>query len=154
VSLIAAIRPDDWNYVLLLHVGGAMILVGGMLTAASALALARGDAALLRLGYWSLLLVCLPAYVLMRIGAEWLYSKEGYTDLPEDESHPLWINIGFIVADAGLLALVIALVLGGVGVSRLRSGKGTRLLKATMVISILLLASLVVAVWAMAGKPT
>ena len=54
-----------------------MILVGGMLTAASALAFARGDVAVLRLGYWSLLLVCLPAYVLMRIGAEWLYSKEG-----------------------------------------------------------------------------
>ena len=43
MSVIAAIRPDDWNYVLLLHIGGAMILVGGMLTAASALALARGD---------------------------------------------------------------------------------------------------------------
>ena len=25
MSLIAAIRPDDWNYVLLLHIGGAMI---------------------------------------------------------------------------------------------------------------------------------
>ena len=152
MSVIAAIRPDDWNYVLLLHIGGAMILVGGMLTAASAMALARGDVAVLRVGYWSLLFVCLPAYVLMRIGAEWLYSKEGWDDLP-DESHPLWINIGFIVADAGLLALVIALVLGGVGVRRLRSGKGTGLLKVTMVISILLLASLVVAVWAMSGKP-
>ena len=153
MSLIAVIRPDDWNYVLMLHIGGAMILVGGMLTTASALAFARGDVAVLRIGYWSLLLVCLPAYVLMRIGAEWLYSKEGYVDLPEDESHPLWINIGFIVGDAGLLALVIALVLGGIGVRRLRSGKGTGLLKATMVISILLLASFVVTVWAMSGKP-
>lgn len=153
MSVIAAIRPDDWNYVLLLHIGGAMILVGGMLTAASALALARGDVGVLRVGYWSLLLVCLPAYVLMRIGAEWLYTKEGYDDLPEDDSHPLWINIGFIVADAGLLALVIALVLGGIGVRRLRSGRGTGLLKATMVVSIVLLASFVVAVWAMSGKP-
>ena len=77
MSLIAAIRPDDWNYVLLLHIGGAMILVGGMLTAASALALARGNVAVLRVGYWSLLIACLPAYVLMRIGAEWLYTEGG-----------------------------------------------------------------------------
>ena len=130
-----------------------MILVGGMLTAASAMAFARGDVAVLRVGYWSLLLVCLPAYVLMRIGAEWLFSKEGYDDLPDDRVTPSGSTSASFVADAGLLALVIALILGGIGVRRLRSGKGTGLLKATMVISILLLASFVVAVWAMSGKP-
>ena len=54
-----------------------MILVGGLLTGASTLAFARGDARLLRLGYWTLLAVALPGYVVMRIGAEWLYLKEG-----------------------------------------------------------------------------
>jgi hypothetical protein len=153
MTWLAAVRPDDWNYVLLLHIGGAMILVGGMLTAAAALVFARGEVALLRLGYWSLLLVCLPGYILMRIGAEWLYSKEGYGDLPEDASHPLWINIGYVTADAGLLLLVIALVIGGIGVRRLGGGRGERLLKATMVLSLILLAAFVVTIWAMAAKP-
>jgi len=38
-------------------------------------------------------------------------------------------------------------------VRRLEAGGGSGLLKATMVISLILLAAYVVAVWAMAGKP-
>ena len=128
-----------------------MILVGGLLTGASALAFARGDARFLRLGYWTLLAVALPGYIVMRIGAQWIYSKEAVDDLPERGS--AWIGIGFIVADAGALLTLIALILGGIGVRRLRDGKGTGLLKATMVISRIVLAAAVVAVWAMAGKP-
>ena len=74
-SVIAAVRPDSWNFPLLVHVLGAMILVGGRLTGASALAFARGDARFLRLGYWALLLVALPGYIVMRIGAQWIYSE-------------------------------------------------------------------------------
>ena len=33
MSVLAAIRPDDWNFPLLLHVLGAMLLVGGLLAA-------------------------------------------------------------------------------------------------------------------------
>ena len=150
MSVLAAIRPDSWNFPLFLHVLGAMILVGGTLTAASALAFARGDARTLRLGYWSLLAVALPGYVVMRIGAQWIYSKEGLDDAPIDFT---WATIGFIVADAGALLLLIALIVGGVGVRRLASGRGTGLLKATMVISLVLLAAYVVAVWAMSAKP-
>jgi len=148
---VEIVRPNDWNWVLLLHVAGAMILVGGTLAAASALVFARGDAGTLRLGYWSLLAVGLPGYVLMRIGAEWLASKEGYT--AKDAPEPTWIGIGWGIADAGLPLLVIALIVGGIGVYRLRNGKGTRLLKVTMVISVVLLAAYVIAIWAMAGKP-
>jgi len=151
MSELAAIRPDSWNYVLLLHVGGAMILVGATLTSASALALARGDTRMLRFGYWSLLAVGLPSYILMRIGAEWTASKEGYSG--EGAPEPSWIGIGYVVADAGLLLLLIALIAGGFGVWRLRADKGTGLLKATMVISIVLLVAYVVAVWAMSAKP-
>jgi hypothetical protein len=149
-SVLASVRPDSWNFPLFVHVLGAMILVGGTLTAASALAFARRDARMLRLGYWSLLAVALPGYVLMRIGAQWIYSKEGYEDAGIDTT---WATIGFIVADAGALLLLIALILGGIGVRRLRSGKGTALLTATMAISILLLAAYVVAIWAMSAKP-
>ena len=152
MSVIASIRPDSWNFPLFLHVLGATILVGGVLTGGSMLAFAKGDAKLLRLGYWSLLAVSLPGYVLMRIGAQWIASKEGLDDLPDDQV-PDWLGIGYLVADAGAAVLLIALVVGGIGVYRLREGKGAGLLKVTMVLSFVLLAAYVVAVWAMAGKP-
>jgi hypothetical protein len=145
-------RPDEWNFPLLVHVFGAMVLVGGLLTGASALAHARGDVRILRLGYWSLLAVSLPGWVIMRIGAQWINSKEGWDDLPE-EAEPGWLGMGYVVADAGGLVMLISLIVGGVGMYRLREGKGTGLLRTTLVLSLLLLAANVIAVWAMAGKP-
>jgi ABC-type maltose transport system permease subunit len=152
-SILAAARPDSVNFPLFVHVLGAMVLVGGLVTATSALAFAKGDTARLRLGYWTLLAVALPGYVIMRIGAQWIYSKEGWDDLPAGVDDPTWIGIGFIVADAGALLVLIALILGGIGVRRLRNGGGAGLLKAAMVIAWVVLAAAVVAVWAMAGKP-
>jgi hypothetical protein len=151
MSAVASIRPDSWNFPLFLHVLGAMILVGAVLTGASSLAFARSDTRMLRLGYWSLLAVGLPGYVLMRIGAEWTASREGFNE--EGVSAPTWLDTGYFIADLGLLIFVIALIVGGVGVYRLRAGKGAGLLKGTMVLSLLLLAAFVVAIWAMAGKP-
>jgi hypothetical protein len=141
MSILAALRPD------------AMILVGGLVTGASALAFARGEARSLRLGYWSLLAVSLPGWILMRVGAEWIYSEEGWDDLPEGTDDPGWLSTGAIIGDLGGPILLIALILGGVGVYRLRRGKGAGLLKATLVLSLVLLAAYVVAVWAMTGKP-
>jgi len=152
-SVLAAIRPDSWNFPLFLHVLGAMILVGGLLTGASALLYARGEARFLRLGYWTLLAVALPGFILMRIGAGWIYSKEGWDDLPDEVSEPAWLGIGLVTADAGGLLFLLSLIVGGIGVYRLRENKGAGLLKATMVISLVLLAAYVVAVWAMSGKP-
>jgi ABC-type maltose transport system permease subunit len=149
-SVLAVSRPTEWNFPLFLHVLGAMILVGGLLAGASILLYARGDTRSLRLGYWTLLLVAFPGYIVMRIGAQWIYSKEGWEDLGDD---PTWIGIGFIVADIGALLVLIALILGGIGVRRLRSGGGTGLLKAAMVIAWVVLAAALVAVWAMSGKP-
>jgi hypothetical protein len=88
----------------------------------------------------------------MRIGAGWISSKEGWDDLP-DEFEPRWLSIGGFVADVGGLILIVSLIVGGVGVYRLREEKGSGLLRAAMVLSLVLLAAYVVAVWAMAGKP-
>jgi hypothetical protein len=150
MSTLAAIRPDDWNFPLFLHVAGAMLLVGATLAGASTLAFARGDPRLLRLGYWTLLAVGLPSYVLMWAAAHWIYSKEGLDDSPIDSA---WTTIGFVVAEGGAVLFVVSLIVGGIGVRRLGSGKGDGLLKATMVISLVLLAAFVVAVWAMSAKP-
>jgi hypothetical protein len=153
VSVLAVTRPVEWNFPLFVHVFGAMILVGGLLTSASVLAYARGDGRSLRLGYWTLLAVALPGWIVMRIGAQWIFTKEGWDDLPEGVDDPTWLGIGYLIADLGGLILLVSLIVGGVGMYRLRAGKGSGLLKATMILSLVLLAAYVVAVWAMAGKP-
>jgi hypothetical protein len=146
----AAIRPESWNIPLFIHVFGAMILVGGMLAGASGLAFARGSTRLLRLGYYSLLAVSFPGWIVMFLGAEWIYRREGLDHEPIDSA---WVLTGFLVAEVGGVLLLVTLILGGIGARRLRRGDGAGLLKATMILSLILLAANVVAVWAMAGKP-
>jgi hypothetical protein len=146
-------RPGDVDFPLFLHVLGAMVLVGGILAGAAALAFARGEEGVLRLGYRALLLIAFPGWILMRIGAEWVYSEEGWDDLPENVDEPAWLGIGYIIADLSGLLLLISLIVGGIGVRRLRHGGGGGLLKTSMIISLVLLVAYVVAVWAMSGKP-
>ena len=143
-------RPDSISIPLFIHILGAMVLIGGLLVAATSVLAARGDARLLRLGYMGLLAVAFPGYIVMRIGAEWTYAKEHLGDLPSD---PTWIGIGYITADIGGLLLLLSLIAGGFGVRRLRGGGGTGLLRGTLYVSVLLLAAYVVTIWAMAGKP-
>src|SRR5262245_19845454 len=121
MSVIAVLRPDSLDFPLFVHVLGAMILVGGVLTGASALAFASGEARSLRLGYWSLLAVALPGWIVMRAGAAWIYSREHWDDVPNT---PTWLDLGSLLADAGGLVLLVSLVVGGVGVYRLRDGRG------------------------------
>ena len=149
---IALVRPDDWNFPLLLHVAGAMLLVGSLVTAAALLLLAwRGDSpGLIRLGFRTLLIAAFPSYVLMRVGAEWINSKE---NIPDEAD---WIGIGYITADGGLLFLLISTILAGVAARRAgrRPGGGGTLGRVATVLTLIVLAAYVVAVWAMTAKPS
>ena len=147
--MFAAIRPDDWNLPLFLHVLGAMLLVGGLLAGGTALAIGRGQVRLLRLGYFSLLALALPGWILMRTTAEWIYDKEGFTG----DNDPAWVGIGFITAEGGGVLLLIALILGGFGVRRAGRGGGGGLLTASAILALVALVGYLVAVWAMGGKP-
>jgi hypothetical protein len=147
--MLAAMRAGSVDLPLFLHVLGAMVLVGGLLVTTTSVLVARRDVRLLRLGYLSLLAVCLPGYVVMRIGAEWTYAKEHLGDMPSD---PTWIGIGYGTADVGGLLLLLALILGGIGVRRLRDGR-TGLVRASLFLSVVLLAAYVVTIWAMGAKP-
>jgi hypothetical protein len=89
----------------------------------------------------------------MRGAAEWIYTKEGWDDLPAGVDDPTWLGMGFMIADTGFLLLVVSLILGGIGVRRLSEGRGAGLLRATLVLSVLFLIASLVAMWAMAGKP-
>ena len=151
MSTLAAIRPDSWDFPLLVHLVGVVLFMGGVVTAAAFLGYARGDTRLLRLGYWTLLALALPGYIVLRIGGEWLNEK--YNDLAPGVDEPAWLTIGYIVADLGALLLLVSLIIGGIGMYRMRDGKGSALLKTTLALSIVLIAAGLVAVWAMAGKP-
>lgn len=146
--VLADIRPDSFDFPLFLHVLGAMVLFGAVAAAVGTLLTPGGGgdpAGLRRFAFRTLLFVGLPAYIVMRIGAQWLYSK-GYDDLPED---PSWLEIGFIVADLGLLLFVVALICAGIAARRSSAG----LARAAAIIGALILVGMLVAVWAMGGKP-
>lgn len=149
---LAVLRPDDWDFPLLLHVLGAMLLVGTLVVVVTALFAAwrnRDDAqtaALRRLAFATLLAGGLPSYVLMRIGAEWIASKENL-----DDADVGWIDLGYVVADLGLVVMVLTTVLAGLAVRRGTAG-GT-LGRVAGVLAAVLVTAYVVAVWAMTTKP-
>ncbi len=91
---------------LFLHVLAAMALVGAVLAVAilAWTGWRRPNLPVLaRSAFWTLLTVALPAYVVMRICAQWIYSKEGFSSGHD----PTWIGIGFVAADLGLLLLLV-----------------------------------------------
>ena len=150
-------RPNDVDLALLVHLFGALVLVGAVVTAAGAAIVGwrreqAGDVATLtRFGLWTIALGAVPSWIVMRVGAQWVYAEENLDELAED---PAWLGIGFITAELGGLLLLIALILGGIGLRQSRSGGGGGLLKASAVIATVLVAVYVIAVWAMGAKPT
>ena len=154
MTILAALRPDDWDFPLLVHVLGAGLLVGGLVTAVTALLLGwrRDSAFYSRVGFWSLLVVAFPAWWIMRIGAEWIYSKENWDDVEEE---PAWLGIGYITADLGGLLLLISIILTGIGMRRLRRGDAEKsvLTQIGGAVSSLALLAYIVAMWAMTAKP-
>jgi uncharacterized membrane protein len=157
VTVLAAIRPTGWDFPLFLHVLGAMILVGGLVVAVSMQLLAwrrrnpADVAAFSRGAFWVLLTVALPGWVVMRVGGEWIRSKEGYSG-PDD---PSWLGFGYFAADLGFVVLLVTVLLAGLGVRRLRrSGGGTSILgRIATPLATILLTLYLVAVWAMTAKP-
>jgi hypothetical protein len=158
MAVLAAIRPDDWNLPLLVHVAGAMVLLGGLVAAAVFQLYGwrrqspEDAAGFARLAFRSLLFVAFPAWWVMRLGAEWIYSREGWADVPDE---PVWLGIGWITADFGGLLLLVSIVLAGIGARRLRlhGGEQSTLVRVAAVLTLVVLVAYVVATWAMSGKP-
>ncbi|HEX8645636.1 MAG TPA: hypothetical protein VF715_01965 [Thermoleophilaceae bacterium] len=153
MSVLAAIRPDEWNLPLFFHVLGAMALVGALLLASTVLAgvWRDGSAARTRIAYRTLLFVAIPAWLVTRVFAQIIADKEGY----DGDEVPSWIEIGFITTEPGLLLLIGATVAAGVGSRRaLREGGpvGTSGRVAAVLCWLITLLYLV-AVWAMTAKP-
>ena len=143
---------------LFVHVLGASILVGGLITALAfqAVGWARetpgGAAMLARYGFLSLLVLALPGWILMRVGAQWVWSEAGWDDV---DSEPAWLGIGWITGDAGGLLILVSVVLAGLGARRLRRSGGTTsgLVRFATVLTAIALIAYVITVWAMSAKP-
>jgi hypothetical protein len=156
--VVAAIRPDSINIALLVHVAGAMLLVATLCVVAVALLASWRQAdgaaavALTRFGLRALLLGVVPAWILMRIGAQWTASRE---HIP-DSYDPSWLSIGYLTADAGGVLILLSLVASIFGLRRLRQPGDARSAvgRAVSVAAVLLIAAYAVAVWAMTTKPS
>ena len=148
--MLAALRPDDWNLPLLVHVAGAMVLVGFLVAAVAGFGRAAGSgepgdaAALTRFGFRALLLGALPAWIVMRGGGEWLASTE-------ELAEPTWLGIGYVVTDPSLVVLLAAAVVGRRAARRTQAGGAPS--RAAPVLTLLLIAAFAVVVWAMTTKP-
>ena len=149
------IRPDSWNFPLFVHVAGAMVVTAAVVAAIGALVLAwraTGEhrAALTRFAFRTLLFAGIPAWFVMRIGAEWIYSKEYSGD-----NDPTWVGVGYAIAEPSGLLILIATILTYLGARRLRSGAGGGgMAKVATVLATIAVAFFVVAIWAMTTKPS
>jgi hypothetical protein len=154
VTLLGIIRPDEWEAPLFVHVLGALTLIGALALTSALLfsAWRAGSAASVRLAVRSLMLGVIPAWVVLRGSAEWIADKEGYRDLDDP---PNWIDIGYMVSDAGFLPILISALLGWIALRKTRAGDGPA--KTVPIAAILIALALVlnlVALWAMTTKPT
>ena len=145
--MLAALRPDSFDLPLFLHVLGATLLFGSTATVAIAGYASRrspdNSALLARVvaGTWVLLI--LPSFVLMRVGAALILNKE----FPGNASQPGWVGVGFIVSEPGALLLIVVGILAWISVRK------KRVLLAVPILASLYLFALAVAWFAMAGKP-
>jgi NADH:ubiquinone oxidoreductase subunit 6 (subunit J) len=141
---VAVVRPDSWNLPLFLHVLGAVALVGALAAAFVAAIRSQDSPLLRRVAFRTLVMVVAPAWLLMRIAGQWIESRE---DVPGD---PTWLGIGFGIADAGVVILLVTTAVSWWSTRRLERRWPTR---TVAVLSGLYLVALLVAMFAMSGKP-
>lgn len=135
------------NLALFLHMLGAMVLFGSVVLAL--VSVSGNSQAGLRLGFRALLLGALPAWIAMRVAAQWVASEQNLLD--DDVEVPSWIDIGFITSEATFPLLIAATICARIAARRERGG-GLR--TATMVLTGVTVAAYVFAIWAMSAKPT
>jgi hypothetical protein len=155
VSVLAVVRPDSWDFPLVVHLLGATVLVGAVTFGLVTLVLAwrSGSEAAIRLGFRTLAWAGLPAWIVMYGGALWTESKEGFDR--SGVTTPSWIDIGHITAEGGLLLLLIGMLLANLALRRARRGAAGSALErfATGLVAVVLI-GYVVAIWAMTTKPS
>jgi hypothetical protein len=153
--MIAVLRPDSWNWLLLFHLVAAFALVGGVATVVLvSLAADRkawpAQVPLLRaIAFRTNLVVVLPAFIAVHVFGDLLANREFKHGDPE------WLSAGFTITD-------ISLILGGVLLTllqfwvlrRTRAGHpGGWQAGVASYLPAVILAALVAVIVLMAGKP-
>jgi len=142
--MLAILRPDSWNFPLFLHVLGAMVVTGATAAAFIAAVASRRWPWLRLVVSRTLLLAVFPAWILMRLGGAWEDSRSSIGDGQG------WLGVGYLVGDAGLVLLIVAMILGAVSVRRPQRSWP---IGVVVVITGVYFVALVVAMVAMTGKP-
>lgn len=143
--MLAILRPDNWNFPLFLHVLGAITVTGATAAAFVLAVSARRWPWMRSVLARTMVLAVFPAWLLMRLGGAW---EDSRSPIGDDST---WLGIGYIVGDAGLVLLIVAMILSAVG--RRRPERGWPV-SAVAVITGVYLAGLLVAMFAMTGKPS
>jgi hypothetical protein len=142
--MLAILRPDSWNFPLFLHVLGAAAVTGATAAAFVCAVSERRWPWLRPVVARTLLLATFPAWILMRLGGQWENSRSSIGDGSG------WLGTGYLVADAGFVLLIVATILAAVGVRRPQKSWP---LSAVAVITGVYFVALLVAMFAMTGKP-
>jgi len=153
MALLAAIRPDEWELPLFIHVFGALTLIGAVVLATAMLFTAWRDAsaANLRLAVRALTLGVIPAWVVLRGSAEWIADKEGWNDVDDP---PDWIDLGYMAGDVGFLLILLSTLFGWLALRKARAdGSPSGTVRAAAILIAVLLVLNLVALWAMTTKP-
>jgi hypothetical protein len=142
--MLAIVRPDSWNFPLFLHVAGAMAVTGATAAAFVAAVSSQRWPWLRGVVLRTLLAAVLPAWLLMRLAGAWADSREPIGD------DSTWLGIGYIVGDAGLVVLIVTTILSWVSTRR---PERRWPVQAVAALAGLYLVALLVAMFAMSGKP-
>lgn len=143
--MVALVAP---TFRVFLHVFGAIALAGGVgaVVVLAVAARSRKEQAplLSRLAFKTLVFVVLPAFVVMRVGAQLVVNQE------YPKTTPGWVSVGFVVTEPGLILLI---AMGVVAFLSARRGGTGRLATALAVLAPIYLAALAIAWWAMTTRP-
>jgi protein-S-isoprenylcysteine O-methyltransferase Ste14 len=108
--MLAILRPDSWNFPLFLHVLGAMVVDRCDRLRLRVRRVERRWPWLRLVTARTLLLATFPAWILMRLGGAW---EDSRSSIGDDSG---WLGTGYIVADAGFVLLIVAMILAAVSV--------------------------------------
>jgi hypothetical protein len=153
MSVLGALRADELDFLLFVHVLGAMVFVGALLLTGTVLAGAWSDgrADRVRLGFRTLLIAVIPSYLVMRVFGQILESRDEYEPF-EDSA---WIGIGYGTTELGLLLIIASSIAAGLGSRKaLREGGpvGTSRKVAAVLVWIMVVL-FTITIWAMTTKP-
>ena len=142
------LRPSSWSLPLFLHVLGATVLFGATLVVAVLALVAwrkHEHAGLLSsLAFRVTLGLVIPAWILMRVGAQLIVDKVFPSNAPG------WVDVGFAVSEPGLILVIAIGILSALAARRGGTGRAAG---AVAVLAPIYLVALGVAWFAMSAKP-